>query len=335
MRVVAGVLSVALFCCGLFVFAQAQQGQPVGPYPPCTAFGTAAGTCPNGGVITAGGPTGAATTVPVITYNAAGQLTAVTTAATGVTTVGTAAVGQIPGTATNDAAGAGKVGEYVVSGAANRNSLNATATVTISIANPAVISWTTNPYFNAAATGNGCASLVVFSTTGALPTGLTATAVPYYVTCDAGFTANAFHVSTSVANAEAGTTVTTSGTQSGVQTAINAFILTSGSSIDFGGLALSAGDWDVAGILMFIPSGTTSVTVTSGAITSATAFSGTLYSSYVQRQAAEVPGNIEVFPLSTERISVPSTTTFFCGISSTFSLGTLFVGGECRARRVR
>ena len=34
MRVVAGVLSVALFCCGLFVFAQAQQGQPVGPYPP-------------------------------------------------------------------------------------------------------------------------------------------------------------------------------------------------------------------------------------------------------------------------------------------------------------
>lgn len=80
---------------------------------PCSAFGTSAGTCAQGGVITAGGPTGGATTVPVITYNAAGQLTAVTTAATGVTTVGTAAVGQIPGTATNDSASAGNVGQVV------------------------------------------------------------------------------------------------------------------------------------------------------------------------------------------------------------------------------
>ena len=47
---------------------------------PCNAFGTAAGTCPNGGVITAGGPTGSATVAPIITYNAAGQLTAVSSA---------------------------------------------------------------------------------------------------------------------------------------------------------------------------------------------------------------------------------------------------------------
>ena len=45
---------------------------------PCSAFGTAAGTCAQGGVITAGGPTGSATVAPVVTYNAAGQLTAVT-----------------------------------------------------------------------------------------------------------------------------------------------------------------------------------------------------------------------------------------------------------------
>lgn len=43
--------------------------------------GTASNNVPVGGVISAGGPTGGATTVPVITYNAAGQLTAVTTAA--------------------------------------------------------------------------------------------------------------------------------------------------------------------------------------------------------------------------------------------------------------
>lgn len=93
--------------------AQAQLTGPVQPpaITPCSAFGTTAGTCAQGGVITGGGPTGGATTVPVITYNAAGQLTAVTTAATGVTVNGTAAVGQLPGTATNDAATAGNVGE--------------------------------------------------------------------------------------------------------------------------------------------------------------------------------------------------------------------------------
>jgi hypothetical protein len=53
--------------------------------PPCSAFGTAAGTCPQGGVITGAGPIGAANSIPVITYNAAGQLTTVTTAVPAVT----------------------------------------------------------------------------------------------------------------------------------------------------------------------------------------------------------------------------------------------------------
>jgi hypothetical protein len=73
---------------------------------PCSAFGTAAGTCAQGGVITAGGPTGSATVAPIITYNAAGQLTAVTSATI------TPAVGSITGlgtgvaTALGNAAGA-------------------------------------------------------------------------------------------------------------------------------------------------------------------------------------------------------------------------------------
>lgn len=68
---------------------------------PCTAFGTAAGTCAQGGIITAGGPTGSATAAPVMTYNAAGQLTAVTTATI------TPAVGSVTGLGTNVATALG------------------------------------------------------------------------------------------------------------------------------------------------------------------------------------------------------------------------------------
>jgi hypothetical protein len=66
---------------------------------PCSAFGTTSGTCAQGGVITAGGPTGSATVAPIITYNAAGQLTTVSSATI------TPAVGSITGLGTGVATG--------------------------------------------------------------------------------------------------------------------------------------------------------------------------------------------------------------------------------------
>ena len=77
-------------------------------------------------------------------------------------------------------------------------------TVSISIGSPAIIT--------AANHGVAPNDIVIFNTTGALPTGLTA-GVAYYVLF-AGFTATTFEVSAS----RGGTPVTTTGTQSGVQT---------------------------------------------------------------------------------------------------------------------
>jgi hypothetical protein len=77
------------------------------------------------------------------------------------------------------------------------------ATVTITIASPAVVSYSSHPF----AVGDQ----VVFSTTGALPTGLTAGTVYYVIS--AGFGANSFRVSAT----SGGTAVNTSGTQSGTQ----------------------------------------------------------------------------------------------------------------------
>jgi microcystin-dependent protein len=82
--------------------------------------------------------------------------------------------------------------------------LTASATVTITIANPAVVSWTSH--------GLKIGATVSFETTGALPTGLSV-GTNYYVIA-AGFTANSFRVSTT----PTGSAVITTGSQSGVQT---------------------------------------------------------------------------------------------------------------------
>lgn len=91
----------------------------------------------------------------------------------------------------------------VVDVLASRNPKRA-ATVTITIASPGVVTWTNH--------GLQVGSTVVFTTTGALPTGLVA-GTRYFV-ISAGFTVDAFQVSAT----EGGAAINTSGTQSGVHT---------------------------------------------------------------------------------------------------------------------
>jgi hypothetical protein len=84
------------------------------------------------------------------------------------------------------------------------------ATITVTIATPAVVSWTGHGLVEGAP--------VVFTTSGALPTGITA-GTTYFVSRSPG--ANSFNISTTVANAAAGTLVATSGSQSGTHTGTN------------------------------------------------------------------------------------------------------------------
>jgi len=77
-------------------------------------------------------------------------------------------------------------------------------TITVTIASPAVVTWTDH--------GLQVGSSVVFSTTGALPTGITA-GTRYFV-ISAGFGVNSFEISTT----EGGAAVNTSGSQSGTHT---------------------------------------------------------------------------------------------------------------------
>jgi hypothetical protein len=81
-----------------------------------------------------------------------------------------------------------------------------TATVTITIATPGVVTWTSH--------GLSTGTPVFFTTTGALPTGITASTTYYVIAVDA----STFRIATSLVNALAGTAINTSGTQSGTQT---------------------------------------------------------------------------------------------------------------------
>jgi microcystin-dependent protein len=84
-------------------------------------------------------------------------------------------------------------------------------TVTMTIATPAV--------FTLTAHGLATGQIVYITTTGALPTGLTATTGRYWVIA---LTANTFNLATSLSNANAGTAIATSGTQSGTHALFSA-----------------------------------------------------------------------------------------------------------------
>lgn len=87
---------------------------------------------------------------------------------------------------------------------------NYNATVTMTIATPCVVTWTAH--------GLPEGTPIVFTTSGALPTGITA-GTTYYVGRSPA--TDTFNVSTTVANAAAGTFVATSGSQSGTHTGTN------------------------------------------------------------------------------------------------------------------
>lgn len=87
---------------------------------------------------------------------------------------------------------------------------NYNATVTMTIATPCVVTWTAH--------GLPEGTPIVFTTSGALPTGITA-GTTYYVGRSPA--TDTFNISTTVANAAAGTFVATSGSQSGTHTGTN------------------------------------------------------------------------------------------------------------------
>lgn len=244
--------------------------------------------------------------------------------------VGVALTGQIPGTATNDNASAGNVGQYFP--VAGNGSTGASATVTITNASPGVISWTSHNL--------SIGSVLNFTTTGALPTGLSV-GTNYYVSSQ-GYATNSFSVSTTTANALAGTSINTSSAGSGTHTGVGNAILASTTPLDVGALSLTAGDWDVWFIPVFNGAATTTVTnlIASISTTSATLNTTTgNFSTQAQNGIADynlISGSLGLnLPVGPVRLSISSTTSVFGVAQSLFGTSTSSAAGILRARRIR
>lgn len=229
---------------------------------------------------------------------------------------------NIVGTATNDNAAALSVGEYVSS-----NCPGQSATVTITIASPAVITYTAH--------GMTGICPIVFTTTGALPTGITASTV--YWTISSTVAANTFQIATSIANAVAGTAINTSGSQSGTQTGTQGVTTTTTVQVDTSAISLTAGDWNVWGTISNRPAGSTTNSVLGGWIstTSATFPAKPNNGAYQFVAPLAAAGTPTATTVGQTRLSLAGTTTVFLTCYEEFAVSTNGCFGFIGARRVR
>lgn len=244
-----------------------------------------------------------------------------------VSSAGTFTISSVTATATNDDATSGKVGYYKRSGGSKSGT--ETDTVTISNASPGIVTLASH--------GLDIGTCVYLTTTGALPTGLTAS-TNYYVSSQS-FAAGSFALSTSLANAIAGTSINTSSAGSGTHTLHRRAILTTATPLDIAGLSLPAGDWDVWGTAAFQP-----LTSTVNATQLVASISNTTGTVDVHEsksagvpcpQAGLVGGTGWNAQVGATRLSLSSLTTVFFVVSPVFTVAGLEVYGAIHARRRR
>lgn len=217
-------------------------------------------------------------------------------------------------------------GDFVTSGVCPGTA--STATVTITIATPGVITDTAHGFTGACP--------VVLTTSGALPTGLTAATVYWVV--PSSITTNTYQLATTVANALAGTSIATSGTQSGTQTRTSGSTLSTGAAANITGLSLTQGDWDCRATKSSVLGASTSVTIMSGSISQTSATAGTRGGNAINllSTAANVMGvGGTDIAIGSARQLLSATTNVFLVAQDTFTVSTNVAYGNLTCRRMR
>lgn len=235
----------------------------------------------------------------------------------------------IYGTTTNDNPAAGAVGEmFTVNCAAT-----STATITVTIATPAIVTWSSHPFSAIGAANWSCP--INFTTSGTLPTGIVA-GTNYWI-IGSSLSGDTFQLSDTAAHALAATNaVATSGSQSGTQTGWMGALATNGTNYSAASANLTAGDWDCTGIAVF--SELTSLTTVAdlvGINTSGTALPAVGFYIENRHPSGSVGTNSpkDMAPITQELLS--ATTGVHLVAQLGFSAGTENTAGTLRCRRMR
>jgi hypothetical protein len=113
--------------------------------------------------------------------------------------------------------------------------------------------------------------------------------------------------------------------------------LTTNTTANVASISLTAGDWDVTGVIDFTFGATTSYTNLQGGISITSATIGAQDSFFDLENAATVPTATKdpAFVCPTIRISIAATTTVYLVAQATFTVSTLKAYGTISARRAR
>ena len=120
----------------------------------------------------------------------------------------------------------------------------------------------------------------------------------------------------------------------------NSVSLTTAITSDIVSISLTAGDWDIFGMVMYTGAGTTNITTSTGAVSTTSGAIDTPQNTWMTHSwgvAGIVPFNAGSYrsPIPTLRVSLASTTTYYLQVACSFSVSTMTAGGRISARRVR
>lgn len=100
-------------------------------------------------------------------------------------------------------------------------------------------------------------------------------------------------------------------------------------------LLLTPGDWDLTGIVTFVPAATTSITRLTQSISTTTNTHGNNKQKRSQSQAAVVPNAEVISDTPTVRVNISANTTYYLVAEAVFTVSTMTAYGYLRARRIR
>lgn len=110
--------------------------------------------------------------------------------------------------------------------------------------------------------------------------------------------------------------------------------ITTGASTNITSISLTAGDWDVTGVMQVTPAGSTIVGGENVSISTISAAGGGLGATAFNGSTKSA-GSADIIPTPVVRLSLSSTTTVYLVANVSYSTSTLTVSGLIRARRVR